>query len=1087
MSESPGAIDSVEETLPLAADWALAAFENAPIGMVVTSLRGGILRYNRAFAALLGYTPEELGTVSWAALTHPEDIGPSQELVARLVADEASSGRIEKRYVGKGGRVVHADVSTNLLRDEEGRPLYLVAHVVDVTRRREEEKEHERTAAEVLDLYENAPCGYHSLDADGVFRRVNATELAWLGYRREELVDRKSFHELLTPAGREAFRASFAELEERGSVRDLVLDVVCRDGRLLPVVLSTTAVRDRAGAFVMSRSTMIVDTLRKETVRELAESEGILRQVQDLAGLGAYRLDARTGIWTSSSVLDRIFGIGPAFPRDVDGWLSLIHPADRDDMAAYFRDEVLGRGRRFDRDYRVVRHADGEERWVHGVGDLERDEAGVVVRMLGAIQDITDRRRAEEEVRASRELLSRFIRHSPIYAFVKDVTATESRVLVASENYDRMIGVPGSQMAGKTMEELFPPEHAAKFTRDDQEVVTRGEVLQVDEELGGRSYTTIKFPIPLGERRLLAGYTIDIQDRKEAEERRLEAERRFRLLAEATSEGVVLIDGGRIFECNARFAAMHGYEPSALIGRPFLDLVAPESLEFVSARHASDTTDRHRWTALRADGSTFPVEGDARLVPWEGRTVRIKACRDLTEELRAASEGARVARLYAALIEINETIVRVRTPEELFEEVPRILVETGGFRMAWIGLKHGDSPRVDVAARHGDETGYLDGIEIRVDSRPEGLGPTGRAIREGQAQVCNDFLTDPSTLPWRDRAKRASWRASAALPIRRKGLPVGALTVYAVEVGYFGERERALLEETAADVSYALEHLDQAAETRRAEAEVRELNSELERRVEERTAQLEAANRELEAFSYSVSHDLRAPLRAIEGFAGMIVEDSSGTLSEETLRRLGVIRANARRMSALVDALLRFSRLTRHELQRERVDMGELARSAFEEAVADAATRARIDLRIGGMPDAEGDTSLLRQVWVNLLGNAAKYSAGRERPVVEVTAVPGEATTTYRVTDNGVGFDPRYVHKLFRVFERLHAPDEFEGTGIGLALVKRIVQRHGGEVSAEGREGEGACFSFSVPSAPEKARRRRTKSPSFPLPTPLPR
>jgi PAS domain S-box-containing protein len=841
MSEAPGAVDPEEGALPLAADWALAAFENAPIGMVVTSLRGGILRYNRAFAALLGFTSEELGTVTWAALTHPDDVGLSQELVTRLASGEASAGRLEKRYVGKGGRVVHADVSTNLLRDAEGRPLYLVTHIVDVTRRRDEEKERERSAAEILDLYENAPCGYHSLDADGVFRRVNATELAWLGYRREELVGRRSFHELLTPAGRETLRASFAELEERGSVRDLVLDVVCRDGSLLPVVLSATAVRDGAGAFVMSRSTMIVDSLRKEAVRELAENEGILRQVQELAGLGSYRLDARTGMWTSSAVLDRIFGIGPAFSRDVEGWLSLVHPADREEMAAYLRDEVLGRGLRFDRDYRILRHSDGEERWVHGVGDLERDEAGVVVRMLGAIQDLTDRHRAEEEVREGRELLSRFIRHSPIYAFVKEVTATESRVLVASENYDRMIGVPGSQMAGRTMEELFPPEHAARFTRDDQEVVTRGEVLQVDEELGGRSYTTIKFPIPLGERRLLAGYTIDIQERKEAEERRLEAERRFRLLAEATSEGVVLIDDGRILECNARIAAMHGWEPSALLGRPFLDLVAPESVDQVAVRHASGTTGRHRWTGLRADGTTFPVEGDARLVPWEGRTVRIKACRDLTEELRAAAEVARVARLYAALIEINEAIVRVRTPEELFEEVPRILVETGGFRMAWIGLKHGDSPRVDVAARHGDETGYLDGIVVRVDDRPEGLGPTGRAIREGRTQVCNDFQTDPSTLPWRDRAKRASWRASAALPIRRKGFSVGALTVYALEVGYFGERERALLEETAADVSYALEHLDQVSETRRAEAEVRELNAELERRVEERTAQLETA------------------------------------------------------------------------------------------------------------------------------------------------------------------------------------------------------------------------------------------------------
>ena len=1069
MTRDSAEADRGRERLPLAADWALAAFEEAPIGVAVTAPSGPILRYNRAFARMLGYTPEELGAVDWASVTHPDDVELSRAVVERLLSGEASSGRFEKRYVGKGGRIVHADVSTNLLRDAAGQPLYLVAHVVDMTRRREEERERAQAAAEVLDLYENAPCGYHSLDPDGVFLRINATELRWLGYERDEVVGRKRFPDLLTPAGVETFREEFPHLKELGQVKDLLFDLVSRDGSLLPVVLSATAVTDGAGRFVMSRSTMIVDTLRKEAVRELAESERLLRQVQELAGLGAYRLDASAGTWTSSSTLDGLFGIGPGYVRDVPGWLALVHPDEREAMRAYFQDEVLGRRRRFDLEYRIVRPSDGEERWVHGVGDLELDEAGAVARMVGGIQDVTDRRRGEEELRASRELLTRFIRHSPIYAFVKDVTPTESRVLFASENYARMTGVPGSRMAGKTMEELFPPEFAAKITADDQEVVARGHVLTLDEELGGRAYTTIKFPIPMGGRTLLAGYTIDVQDRKDAEERRLEAERRFRLLAEATSEGVVLVDGGRVLECNARFAAMHGSEPSALLGRPFLELVAPESLAFVSARQASGATGRDRWTALRADGSTFPVEGDARLVPWEGRTVRIKACRDLTEEMRAAAEVERVTRLYTALIAINEAIVRVRDPEALYAAVTRILVETGGFHMAWVGLRQEASPDVGVVARHGDDTGYLDGISIRADESPEGCGPTGRAIREGRTQVCNDFTSDPSTLPWRGRAIRASWRASAALPILRKGVPIGALTVYALEGGFFGEREVALLEETAADVSWALEHLDQVSERMRAEAEVRTLNEELERRVEERTAQLAAANRELEAFSYSVSHDLRAPLRAIEGFAGMIFEDSAGELPAELRRRLDVIRSNARRMSALIDALLRFSRLGRHELSHGPVDMEDLARSAFEETVGDDAGRARVDFRLSALPRAVGDPSLLRQVWLNLLGNAVKYSSRRERSVIEVTAEPGEASTVYRVTDNGVGFDPRYKDKLFGVFERLHSPDEFEGTGIGLALVKRIVARHGGQVAAEGREGAGATFSFSLPRGDRSA------------------
>jgi PAS domain S-box len=502
MSEAPGAVDPEEGALPLAADWALAAFENAPIGMVVTSLRGGILRYNRAFAALLGYTPEQLGTVRWAALTHPDDVGLSQELVTRLASGEASAGRIQKRYVGKGGRVVHADVSTNLLRDEEGRPLYLVTHVVDVTRRHEDEKERERSAEEILDLYENAPCGYHSLDPDGVFVRINATELAWLGYRREEIVGKRSFADLLTPAGLETFRANFALLKERGSVRDLLFDLVCRDGSLLPVVLSATAVRDGAGAFVMSRSTMIVDTLRKEAVRELAESEGILRQVQELAGLGAYRLDARTGN------LDELGGPRPdlrdrpAFPARRGG-VAVPRPSRRP------RGDGGVSPRRSPRPGSSIR---------------PRLPNPPALRRRGAVGPRRRRPRARRGGRRRPDARRDPGPHRPaprrggspggaraplpVHPPLADPRLREGGhrdgepVLVASENYDRMIGVPGSQMAGKTMEELFPPEHAAKFTRDDQEVVARGEVLQLDEELGGRSYTTIKFPIPLGERRL---------------------------------------------------------------------------------------------------------------------------------------------------------------------------------------------------------------------------------------------------------------------------------------------------------------------------------------------------------------------------------------------------------------------------------------------------------------------------------------------------------------------------------------------------------------------------------------------------------
>lgn len=255
---------------------------------------------------------------------------------------------------------------------------------------------------------------------------------------------------------------------------------------------------------------------------------------------------------------------------------------------------------------------------------------------------------------------------------------------------------------------------------------------------------------------------------------------------------------------------------------------------------------------------------------------------------------------------------------------------------------------------------------------------------------------------------------------------------------------------------------------RRAEEEIRLLNSDLEKRVRERTLQLEATNRELEAFSYSISHDLRAPLRHIDGFAKLLSQHAAATLDAKGQRFLTTISDAARQMGRLIDDLLAFSRTGRAPLNAQEIDHDALVARVIKEGQFDRVPKP-IAWKISPLPRVHADAAMLRQVWFNLIDNAVKYSSKSPAPEIEIGAKesPGSVEAgpawTFFIRDNGVGFDPTYVDKLFGVFQRLHGPAEFEGTGIGLANVRRIVTRHGGQTWAEGRVNGGATFYFSLP------------------------
>ncbi|MEO8719356.1 MAG: GAF domain-containing protein, partial [Burkholderiales bacterium] len=555
-------------------------------------------------------------------------------------------------------------------------------------------------------------------------------------------------------------------------------------------------------------------------------------------------------------------------------------------------------------------------------------------------------------------------------------------------------------------------------------------VALIAEALRMRASGHGNFPVPVtGPREIAAVATELNRSLARAEDARAaleSSERRYRTLFETNPQPMWIYDHAdlRFLAVNDAALRRYGHSREEFLTRSVLDIrPAQERERFLQLDRAAQGPRPYGvWQHLTQGGERIDVEIFGNDVDWEGRRARLVLVNEVTERVRAERRLDLTQRLFAALSEVNEALVRVRGRDQLFREVCRICVERMYFLVASVALIDVARQRIVPQIFAGASSGAMHDITYPLDpSDPLAATVTASAVRTARPAVANDIDDDPARAAARSLRERIGSRSTASFPLAEGGSVIGALTVHAETAGYFEPSMVELLTRMADDISFALDKLAERAK-------LGELTRELEDRVRQRTADLEAANLELEAFSYSVSHDLRAPVRHMDGFLRLL-EKEVAPPSAKAAHYIATIGAAARRMGALIDDLLTLSRTGRQELELRRVDLGAQVRELIRELGAESGGR-EILWAVDELPEVMADASLLRIVLHNLLSNALKYSRAQPMARIAVEARAGErGAVEITVRDNGVGFDARFKDKLFGVFQRLHRDDEFAKSG----------------------------------------------------------